>query len=310
MAIDTPLVSVIVPAYNAAATLEECVASVRGQTLSDWELLISDDGSADATPQLATALVARDARIRHVRHPNGGVSAARNRAAQVARGRYLAFLDADDRWAPDKLAWQVAALEADADAGVCFTRARFISEAGAPTGTLSTLIGGEVPVASLLYGNPATTCSSLMASRALFDEVGGFDESLRFAEDLEWMLRATCRSGRKLVALDAALTDYRTSPGGLSAQLERMQDGWEALVDRARGYAPGLLAEHESAARAAHLAYLARRAVRLGHPAGVVRDFLRRSLAADPRIVLREPHRMLFALIASLLPAGLSALRG
>ncbi len=105
-----PLVSVLMPARNAAATLAASVDSVRAQGLAEWELLIADDASTDATLSLARALAASDERIRVLDAPAGhaGAAQARNRALVVARGRYIAFLDADDLWHPDKLERQIA----------------------------------------------------------------------------------------------------------------------------------------------------------------------------------------------------------
>lgn len=299
MSLDHPRVSVIVPAYNAAATLDACIASVQAQDTADWELIVSDDGSTDATRHIAERWAERDARIRVLSFPNGGVSAARNRAAQAARGEFLAFLDADDRWAARKLNHQLEVFAREPGVGVCFTRAVFVSPAGEPTGVLSAALSGPVDPSIMLYGNPATTCSTIMVRRALFERVGGFDRELNFAEDLEWLLRAACLGGQAVYALDAPLTDYRCSPGGLSSQLERMHRGWETMLTRARRFAPELCAAHEGPARAAHLGYLARRAVRLRQPARVVRHYLGRCLRAHPGIVLREPHRLLFTFAAS-----------
>lgn len=297
-----PRVTVIVPAYNAAATLDASIASVREQTFGDWELLISDDGSTDATRRIARRWAASDPRIFVLSHPNGGVSAARNRAAAAARGDFLAFLDSDDLWAPSKLAIQLAAFDAQPDLDICFTRARFVDAVGHPTGVLSGAWQGPVPTSTLLYGNPATTCSTLMVKRSLFKQSGGFATDLRFAEDLEWMLRASLISGHDLHALPQVLTDYRCNESGLSSQLEPMQQGWEAVVERLRRLDPPLVARHESLARAAHLAYLARRAVRLRLPSRLARHYLARSLASDLRITVREPRRLLFTLLASCLP--------
>ena len=128
-----PLVSVVVPAYNAAWSLDETLASVCAQTYRDIEVLVVDDGSTDATADVAAAWSQRDCRVRLIRKPNGGVASARNRGLREARGVYVAPIDADDLWAPDNVERQVAALEA-AGPGACmaFAHTIFIDLDGRP----------------------------------------------------------------------------------------------------------------------------------------------------------------------------------
>lgn len=118
-----PAVSVLMPCLNAAATLEAAVASVRAQVWTDWELIIADDGSQDDSLQRARALAQQDVRITVLPAPHGtqrgGAAATRNRALEVARGRYIAFLDADDTWRPAKLARQIEAMETSGAAFCC-----------------------------------------------------------------------------------------------------------------------------------------------------------------------------------------------
>lgn len=97
-------ISVVIPLYNKAATIEAAIASVRAQTFADWELVVVDDGSTDAGPQVVEALARQDARVRCIRQPNGGVAAARNAGLQAARSEWVALLDADDHWRPEHLA--------------------------------------------------------------------------------------------------------------------------------------------------------------------------------------------------------------
>ena len=104
-----PLVSVIMPAYNAEKYIGEAIASVRAQTYENWELLILDDGSADRTAEIAQAYAQRDARIRVLRNPqNMGVARTRNRGFDLAQGEWIALLDSDDRWRAQKLEKQLA----------------------------------------------------------------------------------------------------------------------------------------------------------------------------------------------------------
>ena len=146
-----PLVSVITPVWNAAATLAATVASVRAQSLPDWEMLIVDDGSTDGSPALAAALAAGEPRLRLLGWAeNRGAAAARNAGIRAARGRYLAFLDADDLWRPEKLAVQIGYMAAT---GAPFTFAAIdrIDPAGRRLGTVA--VPARVDHARLLRGN-------------------------------------------------------------------------------------------------------------------------------------------------------------
>ena len=135
----TPLVSVITAAYNAEAFIGETMAAVQSQTLPDWELLVADDASTDRTAALVEVAAAADPRIRLIRlKHNGGVASARNAALGAARGRFVAFLDSDDLWLPQKLECQVAFMEAR-DVAVSYTAFRRIDETGRRLGRLVTV---------------------------------------------------------------------------------------------------------------------------------------------------------------------------
>lgn len=133
-----PLVSIITPVYNAARWLPETLASVRAQTLTDWEQILVDDGSTDDSAAIVTAAASDDSRF-HLLHAqrNGGPSAARNLALDAARGRFIAFLDADDLWLPEKLARSVEWMTAH-DYDFIYHDYRHISNDGARVGELIT----------------------------------------------------------------------------------------------------------------------------------------------------------------------------
>jgi teichuronic acid biosynthesis glycosyltransferase TuaG len=131
-----PLVSVITAAYNAEGFIAETIASVQAQSLSDWEMLIADDASSDRTAEIVSTIAAQDPRVRLIRlEQNGGVARARNAALEQARGRYIAFLDSDDLWLPEKLERQIAFMR-EHDAAVSYTAFRRINEDGSSPGRL------------------------------------------------------------------------------------------------------------------------------------------------------------------------------
>ena len=132
-----PSVSIIMPAYNAANTIGESIESVKAQTLKDWELIIVDDGSSDRTAAVAQEYARADDRICVIQRCNGGPSIARNAGADLARGDVLAFLDADDLWAPERLHGLCLKLADTPRAGVVFSRTRFVDSVSGRPGTLT-----------------------------------------------------------------------------------------------------------------------------------------------------------------------------
>jgi GT2 family glycosyltransferase len=293
-----PKVSVIIPAYNAAPWIAETIASVQQQTFTDWELWVVDDGSGDRTAEIVEHLQSTDRRIQLIRQPNQGVSAARNLGIAQSQSEILAFLDADDRWLPNKLSTHLQQFELNRHLGVSFDRVEFLTQAGTTTGQYSTgrLMG--LKPQHFLSENPTTTTSSWVVRRAVFDQVGGFCPTMSYSEDLEWLLRVLCDGQWQIEGLSHGLTRYRTSDGGLSSDLHRMEAGWNALLQEAQGYAPSLVAQHFATAQAIHLRYLARRAVRLGLPADIGFDFMTRSIRSDRLLLLREPRRTILTMLA------------
>lgn len=181
-----PVVSIIIPTRNRAAMLREAIESVRTQTYAAWELIVIDDGSTDETPQMMESLTRLDARIRFVRQVSAGVSKARNAGIQQARGRYVAFLDDDDLFLPQKLAIQVAALECQPTLGFVYSQTEWVDR----TGTRLSL-HPTTPVGDLrgLFEACAIPLQTVVCRTELLEEVGGFDERLTIGEDYDLWLR-------------------------------------------------------------------------------------------------------------------------
>ncbi|AHF03371.1 glycosyl transferase family 2 [Marichromatium purpuratum 984] len=216
---ETPRVSAVIPAYDAAAHIVGAVESVLAQTLAGVEVVVVDDGSRDATAEL---LAGFGERIRVIRQPNGGLSNARNRGIAEARGTFVAFLDADDRWHPDKLARQLARLESDPALGFCSTRTRVEDPAGRLLNHWD-CPGDEALLETLFLRNGAVpgSGSGVMVRRDLFARVGGFDESLRSLEDIDMWMRLAAVSG--YACIDEPLTLVVKHPGSMSRNLAVMR---------------------------------------------------------------------------------------
>ena len=185
-----PLVSVIIPTYNRATWVKEAAASVLAQTIRDYELIVVDDGSTDATLEALISLEGRLTVLR--RESRRGVSAARNLGAAAARGDWLAFLDSDDLWLPDKLARQVDYLRSHPDLVICQTEELWIRN-GVRVNPPQThrKAGGDIFLQSLQ--RCSVSPSAVMLHRRLFEDLGGFDETLEAGEDYDLWLRTAWR---------------------------------------------------------------------------------------------------------------------
>ena len=190
-AVSAPLVSVVIPAYNATAFLGETLDSVLAQSYTNLEIIVVDDGSTDATPHL---LDSYGDRICVLRQANAGQAAARNYGARAAHGELLAFLDSDDLWNPDKIARQVALLCRFPTALAVYCDHRTIDAQGHPLASNAALAyprpSGDI-LRALLLGPCIITPGLVLLRRRAFDVTGGFDETpmMRGHEDYALWLR-------------------------------------------------------------------------------------------------------------------------
>ncbi|MGE0449788.1 MAG: glycosyltransferase family 2 protein [Vicinamibacterales bacterium] len=226
-------VSVVVPAYNAGRHLADAVDSVLTQTLSSTEVIVIDDGSTDDTAAVAERIVsAHDGRVRLLRGPRAGVSAARNRGIAAARGRHIAFLDADDWYVqPTKLARQAAMLDARSDVGIIHTGWQKVDIDGSVLAERRPWI--QAPVLDLeawLLWQPALP-SGMMIRRTVLTEVGGFDESLRHLEDVDLALRIAA-AGHATQWLDEVTVAYRQHDANATRELHDTEVDMHAVLDR------------------------------------------------------------------------------
>jgi Glycosyl transferase family 2 len=186
-----PLISAIVPTHNRAGLLPEALRSIYAQEGAgvhfDVEIVVVDDASTDATP----ALINEHPAVRYIRLPvNRGASAARNAGIRASRGRYVAFLDDDDIWLPDKLLRQVRALEAHPEAPVVYSPYLVrVPGGGEHANVRDDAPSGSIFRALLLRGNHCGTPIAMLVRRDAFDAAGGFDEGLPTGEDYDMWLR-------------------------------------------------------------------------------------------------------------------------
>jgi len=229
-----PLVSVITPARDMECYLQAAIRSVLGQTFEDFEYLVVDNGSRDGTRRIAEAAAAADARVRVLDEPRPGSGAARNRGLAEARGRYVAFLDADDVWMPAKLEHQVAQLQQlpERYCGV-FCRSMTVAEDGTELFTYCPPAGTYDLATFLEWFYPPGNGSSFMMRRDAIEPVGGFDEEIDNLVDVEWVLRVLRDSPSPLLlGAPELLVQYRQRPGSVSTRTAERMVAMETVVSR------------------------------------------------------------------------------
>jgi teichuronic acid biosynthesis glycosyltransferase TuaG len=206
------LVSVVTPAWNAGRFVAETIASVRAQTLADWEMWVVDDASSDDTAAVVERIAAGDPRVRLVRQrANAGPAQARQAALDRAGGRFLAFLDADDLWLPEKLARQTAFMRATPTA-LSYTSFRRISEDGA-------VVGARRPIPPSLTHAQLLRNSAIATLTAMVDrEVAGPIAMADVGYDDFALWLSILRTGHIARGLDEDLARYRVRGGSVSSR--------------------------------------------------------------------------------------------
>ncbi len=218
-------VTVVTAAYNAAPYIAETIESVLAQTFADFDYIVVDDGSTDCTHEIASRY---SPRLVVLRQENAGAGAARNLGFELASGEYVAIVDADDVWEADKLARQVDAMDADADAGLCYTNAREVGADGsvlmqrmvAPHRSLTCLM-------AMTGGNPIVT--STIMYRRRFLESRPFLRTLPPAEDFHVHLKTLWRSNERAIFIDVPLVRYRVVGTSVLRRIDARERGRAGL---------------------------------------------------------------------------------
>lgn len=239
----SPTVSIIVPAYNYAAFLGETLDSVLAQTYAEWECVVVDDGSTDATSQVAERYCGRDRRFRLIRQNNRGLAAARNTALRATSGKYVQLLDADDCLMPDKLDAQVAFLEAHPDCAIVYGEVVYF-RTSAPNELLHSVHGKlDRSIVAPVHGNAAAYAklqhynilhvTSALIRRSVFDDVGLLAEDVRGCDDYEFWIRAATAGYGYDYLEGGPFVRVRTHEASMSRDYEFMIRG---LIDAAHAF--------------------------------------------------------------------------
>lgn len=226
-----PKVSVVIPAYNSSAMVKEAIASVLAQTYDDFEIIVVDDGSTDDTESVVRSF---GDRVLYLKQENQGAGAARNSGIHASGGEYVAFLDSDDLWSPEKLSEQIPVLERDSELGLVYSDWAVVSQ----DGPVEDSYLRKLPAASGYVFDQLVQCGFILTSgvllrRACLNDVGGFDNSLSIAQDYDLWLRICYRW--KVALVNRPLVTKRSWDGSLSSNLPKTAAERIALFEKALG---------------------------------------------------------------------------
>jgi len=297
-----PKVSIVVPAYNVCSYLGDALSSVERQRFQDYEVVIVNDGSTDDTPEVAKTFCQRDSRFRLLNKPNGGLSSARNYGIRHAQAEYIALLDGDDMYHPDKLAVHVTQLDRMLNVGVVYSASRAIRDDGRTT--FMALSGKPIysdPLRALLCKNFVGHGSNATFRRRLIEEVGEFDETLRSSEDIDFWLRIAATKKWQFYREPRVLCYYRVRPSGLSFNVAQMQRSQERVLQSAYERSPEQVKTMLPTAYAYMYRYLARLALTAGDR-GQAHDFIDQAWKSDPWIFARDLRSLLTLVSVQLSP--------
>ena len=243
------------PVYNGGPYLREAVSSALSQTFPDFELILMDDGSTDGAVDALRCL--GDNRLRLLSQPNQGPAAACNAALAVAQGEYVAFLDQDDLWGPQKLERHLQCFRANPNVDLTFTWFGYIGERGQDLGFRPRRWNGKVSFEQLLVDNVIGATSPVAIRRVAVSQAGGFDSSLSMSYDLDLYLRVLQLRPDNALAIPEVLTQYRRHPDQMSRDWRALRRDWEALLAKYRLLAPDAVRRTERSANTIMYHYFA-----------------------------------------------------
>ncbi len=225
------LVSIIVPAYNRADLLGEALSSVFSQTYRDFEIIVIDDGSTDDTASVLQPLV-KQGLIQYIYQKKQGVSAARNRGIIEANGQYIAFLDSDDLFEPEKLDIQVKYLQNHPEVGLVHSGFTKFDHTRYDLGYRDTSwFSGQIYPQILLYWTTLMAIDTVLVVKKVFDSVGSFDTSLSIGEDLDMWRRISRKYPFGFV--DKSLARVRVHEGNVSGDKLKITEGMVKYLEKA-----------------------------------------------------------------------------
>ncbi|WP_026733063.1 glycosyltransferase [Fischerella sp. PCC 9605] len=224
-----PLISIIIPTYNSEKTIKYTIESVLEQTLTDYELIVINDGSSDSTLDIVSQF--HDLRIKVFSYPHQGANVSRNLGLAHATGEFISFLDADDLWTSDKLASQMKALQENPQTSVAYSWTDYIDEKGEFLLAGTHINANGDVYEQLLVNNFLENGSNPLIRKEALIKLGGFDENLSAGQDWDMWLRLAREFS--FVAVPKVQILYRKSSNSLSSNLARQEKACLKVLDKA-----------------------------------------------------------------------------
>ena len=317
----TPVITVVMPVYNVASYVVEAIESVLNQRYQKFELLVIDDESPDNSIELIEAKYSGrnvDDRLRIIRQKNRGLAGARNTGIREARGKYVAFLDSDDFWHPEKLIKHIELFERDPSNGVTFSASMFVNEQSEPLNRIQTpFIKRDYSARTIFCRNPIGNGSAPVIRKSVLQQIAFegankygesssywqyFDEALKQSEDIDCWTRIALITGTEFALIDEPLTYYRVNNEGLSADVDMQYKTWELFISKISTIAPEFAHNHSAAARAFQCRYIARRCISQANGRAAL-SWVIRALKHQPLALMEESGRTITTIGASVLMA-------
>jgi glycosyltransferase involved in cell wall biosynthesis len=298
---DKPIISIIIPAYNASKTIQETIQSVLNQTFLNFELIVIDDGSTDSTLDVISQI--SDPRVTVFSYPNAGISTARNRGIEKASGDYITFLDADDLWASDKIETQFEALQKNPQAAVAYSWTTIIDKSNNAVRQGSCYEKSGDVYSKILVKNFLDSGSNIMVRKEAIDKIGRFNPSLKHAADWEFYIRLAAEFEFNCVPKFQVF--YRVSENTSSCNVIPMEKAALEIIEKAFKQAPSHLQHLKKYSLSAFYIYLTFKT--LENPskrqdAWIALHYLKLALVSDPVLLKQStPWKAIFMILCVLL---------
>jgi len=283
----TPLLSIVIPAFNVERFVSDAVSSALAQTVADVEVIVVDDGSTDGTVRVLSGF--GDPRLRVIRQPNRGVSAARNAGIAAARAPYVGFIDGDDAWEPNKAERHLALMESDPSIGISFSHSLWMDAGGRLDGRVLFTPLERPVLRDMLVRNVLGNGSSPVVRADCLAAAGPFDEDLPTCEDWEMWVRVLRDTGMTARLVPEALTRYRVNPDSLTMNFAGFLAGAERAAARIERDTPGEPRALVRRGLAICYRVAASKAFRKGDRRAGAR-YLAMALARSPGLPLHDPR--------------------